>query len=217
PETFAAFFGLVLASVWIVRNHVDHWTASRVVACAFGGSAAIAISLLPVGSADSGLVYLFFSASVAICAMILPGISGAFVLVLLGVYHTVTGLSKDAAKGDITPESLVQLLVFAAGCGFGLLAFSKLLRWLLEHHRGTTLAGLMGLMLGSVAKLWPLQMPTAETAELDFKQQVMRYVSPADWPGSVLPLVILAMGAGLAVLAIERLAGRNTERDRSRT
>jgi putative membrane protein len=204
-ETFAVFFGLVLASVWIVRSYIDRWTASRVFACLGGIAFAVGISVLPASSGSVSLPYLFLSACVAICAMILPGISGAFVLLLFGVYHPVTGLIKDAAKGHVTLEGLTQMAVFGAGCAFGLLAFSRLLRWMLEHYRGATMAALMGLMIGSVAKLWPLQMPTPETADLEMKHRVLQYVAPAEWSGSLITLFALAAGAAIVVLVIEKL------------
>ncbi|TWU56542.1 hypothetical protein Poly51_24530 [Rubripirellula tenax] len=206
PQTFAVFLGLLVASVWIVKGYVDRWSLGRVVAFLAGAAVAIVITLLPMGTGNMSLPYLFFSASIAICAMILPGISGAFVLLLLGVYHGVTGLIKDAAKGNFSIESLTQIAVFASGCLVGLLAFSKVLRWLLEHHRSTTMAWLVGLMVGSVGKLWPLQRPTAATAHEKLKFQVMEYVSPANWDGSLLVLAALAVGAAVAVMAIERFA-----------
>ncbi|MGB7323448.1 MAG: DUF368 domain-containing protein [Rubripirellula sp.] len=205
-ETLAVFLGLLVASVWIVKGYVDRWTPSRIAALACGAAVAIGITLLPMGTGNMSLPYLFFSASIAICAMILPGISGAFVLLLLGVYHSVTGLIKDAAKGNFSAESLTQIAVFASGCLIGLLAFSRVLRWLLQHHRGTTMAWLMGLMIGSAGKLWPLQRPTAETASNELKFRIMEYVSPANWDGSLITLVALAIAAAVAVIVVERFA-----------
>ncbi|KAA5541466.1 DUF368 domain-containing protein [Roseiconus nitratireducens] len=206
-ETYAVFFGLILASVWIVRRYVVRWRMSCVVTCALAVVAAIAIGRLSPASADPSLPYLFVSGAVAICAMILPGISGAFVLLLFGVYHPITGMIKDMVKMDTDLSRLVQMGVFAFGCLFGLLAFSRLLRWLLERHQSVTMAALIGLMLGSLIKLWPLQVPTAETANLDAKERVMELVSPAHWQGSlVMPAVLIVMSAAL-VLMLERVAG----------
>ncbi len=206
PETLAIFLGLVLASVWIVRRYVDHWGSSRLIALAIGIVVAVVICVLPMSHGSMSLPFLFVSASIAICAMILPGISGAFVLLLLGVYHPVTGLVKEAAKGHITMESATQIIVFASGCAFGLIAFSRVLRWLLEHYSGVTMAGLVGLMIGSVGRLWPLQSPTPETAELAMKFREMQYFSPTNWEGtSIVILVSLAIMAGFAVIVIEHV------------
>ncbi len=207
PETLAVFLGLVLASVWIVRRYVDHWGPSRIVAAVLGGIVASVICILPMSQGSTSLPFLFVSASIAICAMILPGISGAFVLLLLGVYHPVTGLIKEAAKGHITVDSATQIIVFASGCAFGLLAFSRVLRWMLEHHSGVTMAGLVGLMIGSIGRLWPMQAPTAATADLEMKYREMEYFSPANWTGtSMVMLMGLAIAAGIAVMVIERVA-----------
>lgn len=206
PETLAVFLGLMLASVWIVKSYVQSWSAGSVCTLILGIVVAVAITLLPESSGSLSLPYLFISASVAICAMILPGISGAFVLLLFGIYHSVTGLIKDAAKGNITVESLTQIIVFTSGCLFGLLAFSRLLKWLLEHHRDVTMAGLMGLMIGSIRKLWPLQLPTPETANDELKFRVMEYFSPGQWQGSLVTIALLIVVSAIVVLAAEHVA-----------
>ena len=211
PGTLAVFLGLMIASVWVVIGYIDRWTVGTWVALVAGAVAAIAITLMPMAQGNTSLPYLFFSATVAICAMILPGISGAFVLLLLGVYHSVTGLIKDAARGNITSESMTQMIVFGCGCVVGLLAFSRLLKWMLEHYHNITMAALVGLMVGSIGKLWPLQIPTAETADEELKLRVMQYVSPSDWNGNLLVLVALATTAMVAVLAIETISSRSDQ------
>jgi putative membrane protein len=210
PETLSVFLGLLIASLWVVVQYVDRWTFSRVIACVGGIVFAAIVSSLPTGHGSMSLPFLFFSASVAICAMILPGISGAFVLLVLGVYHPITGLIKDLAKLQVTWEGLLQMTVFALGCLFGLLSFCRVLRRLLQTSPGTTMAALMGLMIGSVGKLYPLQVPTPETALLDSKDRVMTYVAPADWEGSILRLVLLAVASAVIVLTIEWIAAKQS-------
>ena len=211
PETLAVFLGLMIASVWVVVGYIDRWSIGTWIALVVGAIAAIAITLMPMAQGNTSLPYLFFSATIAICAMILPGISGAFVLLLLGVYHSVTGLIKDAARGNITGESFTQIVVFGLGCVVGLLAFSRLLKWMLEHYHNITMAALVGLMVGSIGKLWPLQSPTVETADQELKLRVMQYVSPSDWNGNLLLLVALATAAMVVVIAIETLSRRSEE------
>ncbi|MEL6109414.1 MAG: DUF368 domain-containing protein, partial [Planctomycetota bacterium] len=207
PQTFAVFFGLILASIVIVGRAISQWKPVCWVGCVLGVIVAFAIgTLTPTVANDYSLPYLFVASSVAICAMILPGISGAFVLLLFGVYHPVTGMIKGAVKGEIDLQVIVQLGTVACGCLFGLLAFTRLLRWLLANHRDVTMASLIGLMIGSCAKLWPLQVATDATKELKMKERVMEYVSPADFSGSLVLLVLLAVGAAVAVLALERVA-----------
>lgn len=203
-ETMAVFFGLVLASVWVVRRNVVSWMTDRWVGLVIGIVVAWGISQIPASVGDVGLVYLFLSASIAICAMILPGISGAFILLLLGVYEPVIGMIKESAKGNIDVSTITQLGVFAAGCLFGLLAFSKLLNHLLASHRDTTMATLIGLMIGSIGRLWPFQVVTPETADLKLKFQEFDFVSPMNYPGSVGTLVALALVSIGVVLVADR-------------
>lgn len=209
PETLAVFLGLLLASLWVVVQYVDRWSPSRLAACGAGIVVAAAIASLPTGHGNMSLPFLFLAASVAICAMILPGVSGAYVLLVLGVYHPITGLIKNLAKFQVTADGLVQMVVFAAGCVFGMLSFSRLLRHLLQRAPGVTMAGLMGLMIGSVGRLWPLQVPTAETAAMEPKYRVMQYVSPSDWDGSLATLAILVVVSAAIVLTIEWIAARS--------
>lgn len=207
-ETMAVFFGLVLASVWVVRREVTSWTFTRYFAAILGIAVALAISQIPASVGDVSLVYLFVSASIAICAMILPGISGAFILLLLGVYEPVIGMIKESARGNIDLSTIVQLGVFAIGCLFGLLAFSRLLNYLLASHRDTAMAALIGLMIGSIGRLWPLQVVTPETAGLKLKFQKFDIVSPAEYPGSVVSLIVLAAVAMLVVIVADRWASK---------
>ena len=203
PETLAVFLGLLLASVWIVQGYVERWTVSRMMCLVSGIAVAVLISRLPAGEGSGSLLFLFGTATIAICAMILPGISGALVLVMFGSYHLVTGLIKDFLKLNITLEGFLQLVAFGSGCVFGLLAFSRILNWLLLHFRSSTMAALMGLMVGSIVKLWPLQRPTQQTADLGLKNRVMEYVSLNEWSGSLLLLLLLAVGSFAVVLGLE--------------
>jgi len=204
-ETMAVFFGLVLASVWVVRRNVSRWSLSRFGGMVVGIAVALVTSKIPASSAEIHLVYLFLCGSIAICAMILPGISGAFVLLLLGVYEPVIGMVKQFFKLDLGAEMLTRLMVFAAGCGFGLLAFSRLLNYLLIHHRDVTMATLIGLMIGSVGRLWPLQSVTPETAGLELKFQEHVLVSPDDYGGSLTMLIVLTVTAAVVVLVADRV------------
>lgn len=207
PQTFAVFFGLILASIVIVARSISRWAPACFIGCGIGALVAFVIgTLTPTVANDYSIPYLFLASSVAICAMILPGISGAFVLLLFGVYHPVTGMIKGAVKGDIDMQVILQLGTVACGCLFGLLAFTRLLRWLLAKHRDVTMASLIGLMVGSCTKLWPLQVATEATKELKMKERVMEYVAPADWPGSLVLLALLAVAAAVAVLVLERVA-----------
>ncbi len=206
PETFAVFSGLVLAGGWIVSGWIRQWSLAAVLLLVAGTTFAFWLSGLETNESSQGGLYIFGSAAIAICAMILPGISGAFVLLLLGMYHPIMGMIKQFVKFDISASLIFNLCLFAAGCVAGLLMFSRLLKWLLRFYPDLTMAALLGLMIGSLRRIWPLQKVTDATAELPFKEQQFVIVSPGNWDGNVIILAFLAVTAAVIVIAIERFA-----------
>jgi putative membrane protein len=124
--------------------HRNKWSTALLLSVGF--VSALSISLFNPLPEASSLTYLFFSGALAICAMILPGISGSFILVLLGSYPTVLNAVHE--------RNLSVLLVVGAGAIFGLLSFSKLLKWLFEHFKNATLTVLVGFIAGSLPKIW---------------------------------------------------------------
>ena len=144
---WAFFFGLILASALVLLREVEHFNLSRLLCLVSGIAVASWIALSPVMHFDIGLVGVFLSGFLAICAMILPGISGSFILVLLGMYATVLGAIKSF--------DLLFIAVFAVGAGSGLLCFSRLLHWLLHRYHQATMALLTGFLFGSLIVVWP--------------------------------------------------------------
>lgn len=141
------FFGLILVSVYLVGREIERWNAWTVAAAIAGCVFAYLITVAsPVALAVTPLT-LFVGGSIAICAMILPGISGSFILLLLGLYSGVLNAVKSF---DVT-----LLGCFMLGCVIGILSFSRLLSWLLGYARNITLAFLTGLLVGSLNKVWP--------------------------------------------------------------
>jgi len=141
------FFGLILVSTHLVVREIQRWNVSRVLNLFLGATFAYWITVASPLQLGHDPLSLFLAGAIAICAMILPGISGSFILVLLGLYSYVL----TAVKG----LDLAVLLVFASGCVVGLVSFAGILRWLLTHWRDLTLAFLTGLMIGSLNKIWP--------------------------------------------------------------
>ena len=203
PYTYAVFTGLILASTVLVAQRIKRWSLSAVVNLGLGAVLAWQLSLQQPLHGDLTPLTAFLCATVAICAMILPGISGAFVLLLLGIYHPITDLIKGLPKGDITLEGLIVMAAFVAGCLVGLLAFSRILKWLLQHYYDRTLAFLVGLMFGSLYKIWPFQRATSESAELPFKEQRFEHLWPSASLASVAGVVGCAMLAAAATLLLE--------------
>lgn len=141
------FFGLVLASIWIVSQRINSFTPSIIVSLTI--SAIIAyfiVGLVPVQTSESLLAF-FISGAIAICAMILPGVSGSFMLVIMGKYAQVLEA--------VTQRDLLTLSVFFLGALVGLALFSRLLSYLFKHYHDLLVAALTGLMLGSLRRIWP--------------------------------------------------------------
>ncbi|MGH1471161.1 MAG: DUF368 domain-containing protein [Cellvibrionaceae bacterium] len=141
------FFGLVCASIIYILKQINKWTLVEISALIIGTSLALAVSYLKPAQLSSDWWVIMLAGSVAICAMILPGISGAFILVLLGLYPVILSA--------ITSFNFIILLSFTCGCLCGLLVFSHILSWLLHHFHNLTLALLTGFLLGSLNLLWP--------------------------------------------------------------
>ncbi len=199
---WAFFFGLVLASVFKVGGRIPQWNL-RTLLGAVGAtlSAYFLVGLVPVEMPHSP-PYIFCSAVIAICAMILPGISGSFVLVLLGQYPYLLNA--------INTRDLFTIALFGAGAVVGLMAFSRVLNWFFRHYHDLTLALLTGLMLGSLRKIWPWK-ETLETM-VNRHGKVVPLVQvnalPQVWSGEVIGAIGLALlGLGL-VLILEHLVER---------
>lgn len=144
---WAFFFGLVLASTWFVAKDIEGWNWKTVLSFIIGAVIAYYITVVTPAETPTNLLFIFLCGAIAICAMILPGISGSFILVLLGKYHYI----MDAVKG----LDLLILCVFGAGALVGITSFSRVLSYALKHFRNVTMAVLAGFMLGSLNKVWP--------------------------------------------------------------
>lgn len=145
--TWSFFFGLIIASIPLVGRKVHNWSGSRYFAFAAGAIIAWLISDLPPVTEPGAIWYLFISGMIAICAMILPGISGSFILILLGSYYTILNAVND--------RDILSVLVFIAGAVTGLLAFSRVLKFMFSRFHDVTIALLAGFLLGSLNKIWP--------------------------------------------------------------
>lgn len=141
------FFGLITISVIHMLKQIEQWKVSRLIMLALGAAFAYSITMLSPLAMSPTSFNIVLAGSIAICAMILPGISGSFILLLLGMYAPVLGAVKEF--------NIATMALFATGCLVGLLSFSHLLSWLLKRQRDLTLIFLTGLMLGTLSKIWP--------------------------------------------------------------
>ncbi|MBV1887722.1 MAG: DUF368 domain-containing protein [Urechidicola sp.] len=199
------FFGLVLASILFIGKQISKWTILTVVVFLIGAILAYYITTLqPLISENTSSVYLFLAGSLAICAMILPGISGAFILVLLGAYKPVL---EAVHSRDIKIIAIVS-----AGAIVGLLTFSRVLKWLFQHYKNLTLAVLTGFVLGSLNKIWPwkkvLNSKAIEDKVIILKEQS---ISPFDFEGDnqLLFAILLAIVGFLTIIILEKIAVKN--------
>lgn len=198
------FFGLVLASVFFVGKQVKSWEFRTILAFIAGAAVAWYITSLPPMAQDDSLLFLFVCGMIAICAMILPGISGSFILLILGAYETVIA--------SIKAFDVKNLAVFGAGCIVGVLAFSHLLNWMYKKYHDLTVALLTGFLLGSLQKLWPWQIETEllYTHSDGREDWLMENVLPAQFNGDpqTLPVILIFIVGFSFIFIIERLAKR---------
>ena len=178
----AFFMGLVLASCWLLRAEAGRWSVFKVLLFAIGFVLTALTAVLNPMAGSTALPYIFISGMIAICAMILPGISGAFLLLLLGVYEYVLGALRNA-EVDV-------ILVFGLGCAIGLLSFAHLLSWTFRHYREQSYAFIIGMLAAPLIVLWPWREATVPAADT----------------GTVLAAVLCAFLGCAVILGFSRLA-----------
>ena len=189
------FFGLVLASIFVVSGRVTQWSAGRWIALGAGAVGAfLVVGAVPLQTPETWW-YLFLSGALAICAMILPGISGAFILVLLGKYQFILGAVND--------RDLVTIAIVGAGAVVGLVSFAQILGWFFKRYHDLTVAVLIGFMLGSLRKIWPWKevLSTITDRHGELIPTVERNILPALTANGNFNMEIL-IALGLAVLGL---------------
>jgi len=215
------FFGLVIASILFIGKQISGWNVKVIIALLIAAAFAFAITLAkPVGSPDS-IWFLFFAGFIAIIAMILPGISGAFILLLLGAYSAVIRTLTQFGDGltkmnwELFSDAFLRLLVFAIGAIIGLKAFSSVLNWMFKNHKNLILAVLTGFMIGALNKIWPwkevLEYRTSHSGEqVPFLE---KSILPSNFEGDAqIGLAIVCMLVGfLLIFLMERFANRKKE------
>jgi len=199
------FFGLIIASAWLIGKTIKNWSIPNLSMLLIGAVVALWISSLQTTvSPDSALWYIFLSGAIAICAMILPGISGSFILVLMGSYHVVLGAVKE--------REIAIILIFMIGCLVGILSFAKVLKFLFTKYKELTIALLTGFMIGSLYKVWPWKVNVGEAPLVihsNGKEDWMQAnVLPQNFLGDnqLLLAIACALAGLLLVIILERFA-----------
>ncbi|GET26157.1 DUF368 domain-containing protein [Prolixibacter sp. NT017] len=202
------FFGLILASVYFIGKTVEKWRLSVVISLIVGTAFAFSVSVLSPASENSSLLYLFICGIVAACSMILPGLSGSFVLILLGNYQLVM-------IDSINELNLMVLLPVVVGAVVGLVAFSHVLSWVFKKFKDQTIALLTGFILGSMGILWPWKHPVYKLDALGnilLKKSGEKVVSgydwyiPESWSTAVIVAVLLMVAGIFTIYLLEKSA-----------
>jgi putative membrane protein len=212
PELlWAFFFGLIVASAVYIGVQVRKWGIPQLVGMVGGTVLAYWITIATPAEGIQAYWFIFISGAIAISALILPGISGSFILLLLGMYKFIIPTVKDALK-TLNPESLIVLGVFGLGCLVGLATFSRVLSWTFKHHYNTTMAVLTGFMIGSLNKIWPWR-NVLET-RINSKGEEVPFLEESVLPGAyngdpqVFGVIVLMIVGLAAVFLLDRISKR---------
>jgi len=210
------FFGLIIASIVLIWNETSNWKIVDILVLIIGIALSYYITIArPVSSPDS-FWYLFLSGFIAIIAMILPGISGAFILLLMGSYETIIGTINQFRDGllifdtQVLGQAILKLGVFAIGAIIGLKSFSKVLHWMFNKHKNTTLTLLIGFMIGSLNKVWPWKqvLETRINSHGEVKPFIDKSILPQNFDGQpqIFAALMLAIIGFILIFGLEKLA-----------
>jgi putative membrane protein len=212
------FFGLIIASIVLIYKEITHWRTVSFLALIFGIVVSYYITIARPSLATDSYFYLFLSGFIAIIAMILPGISGSFILLLMGSYETVLGTINKVREGIVSLnmqlfwEAFSKLLVFIVGAVLGIKAFSKILNWMFSNHKNTTLALLVGFMMGSLNKVWPWKevLETRINSHGKTVPFLEKSILPQDFIGDaqILYALLFAILGFTVIFGMEKLAAK---------
>lgn len=200
------FFGLIVASIFFVGKQIKKWNIPIFIGLIIGSWAAYYITTLPSMAGNEHPLFLFFAGALAICAMILPGISGSFILVVIGAYKTLSDALHDFDFKRIT--------IFALGALFGLLGFSHVLKWLFKHYYNITLALLTGFIFGSLNKIWPWKevLVWNETSKGKLVPFLEKSILPSEYDGDpqvVFAICLMVIGF-LTIFILEKIGSKKS-------
>ena len=206
------FFGLIVASAIFVAKKIDKWNMGNIISGIAGIGIAFYITVFTPAETTDAYWFVVLSGALAICAMILPGISGSFILLLLGKYQFVLNAVNEV-KVDI-------LLLLAVGAAIGLLSFSNLLSWLLKKYHNLTIALLAGFMVGSLNKIWPWKINvttyTDSHGEIQplLQKNVLPYVyeQQTGFNSQFLLAIVMSVIGFIIIWQVEKIASKNPDK-----
>ena len=207
--TFASFFGLIVGSTFVVGRKISWIQPGRRLQMTgltvLSGLFAFWFTGLQSFQGSTHPGYVFVCGMIGICAMILPGVSGAYLLVILGLYKHITEILHHIREGMLHGDDLKTLILFTCGCAVGIIMFSKFLRWLLANWHDQTIAVLCGFMVGALRKIWPFQLELTP-AVAGLRHQLYEPIMPAELNGHVITCVGIGLATMIAVLVVERVS-----------
>ena len=212
------FFGLVLASIAYIWKEITKWSFKAIIALLIGITISYYITIARPTESPESFPYLFISGFLAIIAMILPGVSGAFILLLMGSYQTVIGTINQFREGisslnfEVIGQAMLKLMTFALGAIIGLKLFSKILKWMFENYKNITLALLIGFMIGSLNKIWPWKevLETRTNSHGEVVPFIERSILPQNFEGNpqILTAIIMLVCGFMLIFGLEKIANR---------
>ena len=215
------FFGLVLASAIFIGRQVSSWNILKIISLILGVGIAYYVTIAEPQTAPESWYFVFLSGFVAIIAMILPGISGSFILILLGSYAVILGTFNDCVQAILERDfslfktSFIRLFTFMIGCIVGLKLFSKGLRWMFANYKGLTLAILTGFMIGSLNKIWPWKHVLSTRLDRHGEEVPLleRSILPSSYDGDaqLLWAILLASIGFIVIFGLERLSSKKNQ------
>lgn len=156
---WAFFFGLIVASAIYIARQIGKWRIVDLIALLIGIGFAYYVTVITPSQGSESLLMVFLAGVIAISALILPGISGSFILLIMGMYTFIVTDTVKAFLKTFATDKLITIIVLAAGCLVGLMTISRILSWTFKHYKNTTLAILTGFIIGSLNKIWPWREP----------------------------------------------------------
>lgn len=216
------FFGLIVVSALFVARQIGDWNGQIIFVMTLGAAIAYYITVAVPASGNPALWYVFVCGAIAVSALLLPGISGSFILLLLGMYTYIIPTVKSAIS-TFAMNDLIVLVVFGAGMLVGMMAFSRVISWAFANYRDVTLAALTGFLIGSLNKIWPWQevLSTATKSSGETVVVMSQSVSPFTFSGlednfmygndpQVIGCILLMIAGFLTVFVAEKLGSKVT-------
>ena len=197
---WAFFFGLIIASIYFVGKRIQQWKGSSIISLIIGTTVALSLSFITPTSENSNLFFVFLCGIIGISGMILPGLSGSFILILMGNYELLMVTA-------VTELNIILLAVFFLGSAFGIISFSHILSWVLKYYKDATLALLTGFILGSLSIIWPWKR-IANSIILNGKEKVIAYdwYLPSNFDQETILAILLIVAGILFVYSLENFA-----------